>query len=153
MNWYWTQNISDAGVNGTPILPGDNSDTYIVTVNAQPVNERHLTFTVTDSTLGYYWCEIGNVTDVLLRPTTITPVCSTGSSQIMNCTDTEIANKHVVMALCAVINSPFSPSPLPSPCAAPLQISTALSQQNSFFSLQSAKTHITSLFTKVCALT
>ena len=41
----------------------------IVTVNAQPVNERHLTFTVTDSTLGYYWCEIGNVTGVSLRPT------------------------------------------------------------------------------------
>ena len=24
--WYWSQSASDAGVNGTAILPGDNSD-------------------------------------------------------------------------------------------------------------------------------
>ena len=34
----------------------------------------------------------------------------------MNCTDSQIANKHMYTATCAVINSPFSPSPLLTPC-------------------------------------
>ena len=116
LNWYWTQNVSDAGVNGTLISPGDSSDAYMVTVITQAINQRGLSFVVTNSTLGYYWCEIGNVSNVSLRPTTITPVCSAGSSQLMNCTDTEIANKHIHTAMCAVINSPFSPSLLLTPC-------------------------------------
>ena len=140
LNWYWTQNVSDAGVNGTLISPGDSSDAYMVTVITQAINQRGLSFVVTNSTLGYYWCEIGNVSNVSLRPTTITPVCSAGSSQLMNCTDTEIANKHIHTAMCAVINSPFSPSSILTPCAASQQISaspTTLSPPNSY-SLQTS---------------
>ena len=95
VNWYWTQDINDAGINGTALL--DHSSSYDVTMFG--TNHKQLHFTVSSSTLGYYWCEISNAVNVSLRPSTITPVClPTGSST--NCTDIQIATQHNFDTVC-----------------------------------------------------
>ena len=58
VTWYWTQNANDAGINGTAILINNNSHRTVV--NFGSTNKKQLSFTVTSTTQGYYWCEISN---------------------------------------------------------------------------------------------
>ena len=71
VTFCWTQNVSEAGVSGTAILPGDTSDNYQVDISFGITSPREICFTVSKSTQGYYWCEISNVVNVSLRPCTM----------------------------------------------------------------------------------
>ena len=95
VNWYWTQDISDAGINGTALQ--DQTINYDVTMFG--TNHKQLHFTVSSSTLGYYWCEISNAVNVTLRPSTITPVCLPNGSST-TCTDIQIAKQHNPYRVC-----------------------------------------------------
>ena len=118
VTWYWTQNVSMAGDRGTEILHGDASDNYQVTIFG--TNNRAIGFTVNESTLGYYWCEISNAVNVSLRPSTITPVClPMNNSQQNKCTSEQISNLHHDDTECAEKDSPtvINRPPLPTSCA------------------------------------
>ena len=115
--FYWTENVSEAGVSGTAILLGDTSHNYQVTSFGPSF--RDISFTVSESTLGYYWCEISNAVNVSLRPSTITPVCPPMSNS-QKCNSTHLLNDlHRFETVCAEENSPtvFSRPPLPTSCA------------------------------------
>ena len=117
--FYWTQNVSEAGVSGIAILPGNTSDNYQVDTPFGPNSFRELSFTVSESTLGYYWCEISNAVSVFVRPSTITPVYpSMNSSQ--KCNQSQIlSDLHLRELQCAEKNSPtvISRPPLPTSSA------------------------------------
>ena len=118
VNWYWTQNVSEAGVSGTAILSGNTSSNYQVTTVVSK-NNRQIRFTVSESTLGYYWCEISNAVNVSLRPSTITPVCPPMScSQHKKCNRIHVHTVYHNGDECAEENSPttFSRLPLPTSC-------------------------------------
>ena len=94
LTWYWTPNISNAGVSGLgiPILPEDNSDNYTAAVGPPDTHSKEIVFTVSNATLGYYWCEINNAS---LRPTTITPICLPMDATLPTCTiDSVFASHH-----------------------------------------------------------
>ena len=120
VTWYWTQNVGEAGVSGTAILPGNTSDNY--KFDTISTNNRQIGFTVNESTLGYYWCEISNAVNVSLRPSTITPVCPPmNSSQQKKCTTEHIKfDLHHTDTECAEEDSPkvFNRPPLPTNCGA-----------------------------------
>ena len=134
VTWYWTQNISEAGVSGTAILPGDTSDNYQVT--SFSTNNKEICFTVNESTLGYYWCEISNAVNVSLRPSTITPVCAPmNNSQQNQCTREHIQDDlHHHNTECAEEDSPtmINRPPLPNSCAgSPTLVSGCHNNDNS----------------------
>ena len=118
--FYWTQNVSEAGVSGTAILPGYcTSDNYQVdTLNFPGI--IYLNFIVSESTLGYYWCENSNAVNVSLTPSTITPVCPPMSSS-QKCDEKHVLSDHIGTE-CAEENSPtvISRPPLPTSCAGTL---------------------------------
>ena len=119
VTWYWTQHVGEAGVSGTAILEGDTSKNYeVATIGT---NQKQLGFTVDNSTLGYYWCEISNAVNVSLRPSTITPVCPSMNSSHQNiCTLDHIRdNLHHEPDECAEASSPteISRHPLSTSCA------------------------------------
>ena len=128
VTFYWTQNVSEAGVSGTAILPGDTSDNYQVDTSLG-TSIRYLSFTVSESTLGYYWCEISNAVNVSLRPSTIIPVCPPINSSQMCDQQHIIKDLHHLRIECAEENSPtvISRPPLPTSCAMPTSLSTLLS--------------------------
>ena len=117
VTWYWTQNVCEAGVNGTAILPGDNRDSYAVTSFA--TNNRQISFRVSESsTLGYYWCEISNAMNVSLRPSTITPVLQPTNMSLVPCTNALVLLSHNTNPECAEEDSfpNVSRRPLPMSC-------------------------------------
>ena len=65
MTWYWTTNVCEAGVSGTAILPENMTDNYQFAGLFSP-GIRTVVFTVSSSTLGYYWYEISNAVNVSL---------------------------------------------------------------------------------------
>ena len=71
VNWFWTQNVSQAGINGTQILV----DMVPYTVTSFVPGLQKLLFEVNESTVGYYWCEITDA-GMDVRPSGIVPVCS-----------------------------------------------------------------------------
>ena len=111
VTWYWTQNFSDAGIRGEEILPGSSGSVY--TVSVFNTHMKHLTFSVLNSSLGYYWCEISNAVNVSLRPSTITPICAQQASS--RCNESYILGIHHIEDECAMENSPlaFNRPPLP----------------------------------------
>ena len=124
VTWYWTQNVCEAGFNGTAILPGDTSDNYqISTIGSY--NNKQIGFTVTGSTLGYYWCEISNAVNVSLRPSTITPVLQPTNMSLVPCTNALVQTSHNSNPECAEEDSPtvISHPPLPSSCVPPQLVS------------------------------
>ena len=118
VTWYWTQSACDAGVSGTAILPGDPSDAYEVNTIGSPHN-RQISFIATNSTLGYYWCEISSAVNVSLRPSTITPVLQPTNTSLPLCTNQNIQLLHNTNPECAAEGSPivYTRTPLPSSCA------------------------------------
>ena len=119
--FYWTQNVCEAGVSGTAILPGDTSDNYQVDTLGFP-GIISLNFTVNESTLGYYWCEISNGMNVSLRPSTVTPVYPPMSSS-QKCDEKHIlSDLHHIGTECAEESSPtvISRPHLPTSCAGTL---------------------------------
>ena len=119
VTWYWTNNVNEAGVNGTAILPEDGCGNY--QLGSISTNNKQIGFIVSESTLGYYWCEISNAVNVSLRPSTITPVClPMSSSQQNKCNTSHISAHHHRDAIeCAEEGSPtvITRSPLPTSCA------------------------------------
>ena len=106
VTWYWSRCVHDAGVNGTAILPEDNSDAYRVQVSNYRASNQ-LIFRVTNSTLGYYWCEISSAVNVSLRPSIITPVLNRTS--LPECTNYSvlIAHNYKFGPECAAKDSPI----------------------------------------------
>ena len=115
VTWYWSQCVHDADVNGTAILPGDYRDAYSI---AGVGNYQMVSFFVTDSTLGYYWCEISSAVNVSLRPSIITPVLQPTNTSLPNCTSHTVRNAHNYGPECAAEGSPtnYTRVPLPSYC-------------------------------------
>ena len=115
VTFYWTQNICEAGVSGTAILPGDTSGNYQVDASLGP-SFRVISFTVSESTLGYYWCEISTAVNAPLRPSTITPICQP-MSNLKKCNGLYILH-HRTRPECAEENSPtvISRPPHPTSC-------------------------------------
>ena len=114
--WYWTQSACDAGVSGTPILPGDTSDAYDFADFG--TSNRQISFTASASTLGYYWCEISNAVNVSIRPSIITPVLQPTNTSLPLCTNSIVLLLHNIMSECAAVGSPvvYPRTPLPSSC-------------------------------------
>ena len=126
VTWYWSQSVCDAGINGTAILPGDSSDAYAATMAKDP-NNVHIKFIVTQSTLGYYWCEISNAVNVSLRTSTITPVLQpTTNTSLPLCTTEFVTNLHTHTPVCAAAVGP--PVLYTSICTPPLSSSDTVSQ-------------------------
>ena len=91
VTWYWSRCAHDAGIKGTAILLEDNRDAYWVDwfrnydVIKYYTHDR-LFFRVTDSTLGYYWCEISsNTGNMSFRPSLITPVLQPTNKSLPEC--------------------------------------------------------------------
>ena len=112
ITWFWSQNVSEAGVSGIEILSCDSA--YQITQFNQSIG---ITFTVNESMLGYYWCEISNAVNVSLRPSTITPVCPPMNHSQQKCDHFHVNNHHTPE--CAEADSPtmISRPPLPTSCA------------------------------------
>ena len=94
VTWYWSQCVHDAGVRGTAILLEDNRDDFFVLHSHimyydGSTTRRYsdgLVFRVTDSTLGYYWCEISSNTDNMsFRPSLITPILQPTNTSLPEC--------------------------------------------------------------------
>ena len=119
VTWYWSQCVHDAGVSGTAILPGGNSDDYWVQMSNNRASSQ-LFFQVTDSTLGYYWCGISSAVNVSLRPSIITPVLQPTNTSLPECTTHSVQTAHnfKLGPECAAEGSPtiYSRVPLPSFC-------------------------------------
>ena len=115
VTWYWSQCVHDGDVNGTAILPGDYNDAYEFGVGKY---YQSISFFVTDSTLGYYWCEISSAVNVSLRPSIITPVLQPTNTSLPDCRYHSIHNAHNHGPECAVEGSPtnYTRVPLPSYC-------------------------------------
>ena len=113
----WSQSACDAGINGTAILPGDTSDAYEVSTLGSASN-RQISFTVTQSTLGYYWCEISNAVNVSLRTSAITPVLQPTNTSLPLCTGSHVTAIHNTNPECAAVGSAivYTHTPLPSEC-------------------------------------
>ena len=114
VSWFWTQNVSQAGINGTQIIA--SMTPYIVTGFIS--GYKKLLFQVSESTVGYYWCEITDA-GVDVRPSGIVPVCSNESlPQCPNPYETYPLNPHIE---CAIQASTFivSHSGLPTDCTVP----------------------------------
>ena len=116
ITWYWTQNVTEAGINGTPIATGNGF--RLIEISS---STKLISFTVTESKLGYYWCAINAAMNISLRPSTITPICLPPTSLPNKCTNAHIINNlHHISSKCAVQNSTmvFARPPLPTSCSA-----------------------------------
>ena len=91
VTWYWSRCDQGAGVNGTAILPGDTSDDYWVLVSKN-LAFIQLIFQVTNSTQGYYWCEISSAMKVSLKPSIVTPVLK--ATSLPECTNYSVRMAH-----------------------------------------------------------
>ena len=87
VTWYWSRCDQDAGVNGTAILPEDRTDAYGIQQSHASfsinITSSALAFQVTNTTLGYYWCEVNSsssrpsiIAHVLQPTNTSLPVCT-----------------------------------------------------------------------------
>ena len=63
ISWYWTRDPCKAGVNGTVISTANYSDSYTLLPNLS-----NLSFTVSESTVGYYWCATNITPGPVLQP-------------------------------------------------------------------------------------
>ena len=129
VSWFWTRNVSQAGITGTQILEGMGPHT----VTGFVPGYKKLLFLVNESTVGYYWCEITDA-GVNVRPSSIVPVCS--DSSLPQCPNPYENYPHNVNSECAVQDANFtvSHSGLPTDCAVPPSPSTILGliSHNSF---------------------
>ena len=125
MTWYWSQCVHDAGVNGTAILPGDNSDAYgIEQIQYHLLDDlrinNDLHFLVNNSTLGYYWCKISsNYNVVSIRPSLIAPVLKPTNTSLIECAFSSVYYyTKQLKSECAGEGSPtiYTRTPLPSFC-------------------------------------
>ena len=60
----WLFRAGMHGVSGLGILPEDNSDNYTAVVGPPDTHSKEIVFTVSNATLGYYWCEINNASSL-----------------------------------------------------------------------------------------
>ena len=97
VTWYWTQTASDAGINGITIL---QSPQHTV-IDFGSTNMKQISFIVSSSTQGYYWCEISNAVNVPLKPSTITPVLLTNKASLPYCTFTHVLSLSNTVPECA----------------------------------------------------
>ena len=112
--WLWSRSKEQAGSNGTLIISNSQQSVYKILQHV-----HHLTIKVTESTLGYYWCEIRNAVNVSLRPTTITPVCPPRDNCLPQCTTQAVSRLHSNVSTCVETNNYSRPSlpdcTIPSP--------------------------------------
>ena len=111
--WYWTTIHGEAGVSGTEII-SSASGPYTIRKNAGSTTT--LDFNVTESSLGYYWCQISGVhVSVMssLRSSLITPVCTICTNSTNKCIRQSIINNHYNNYECA---QEFPRPPLPALC-------------------------------------
>ena len=113
VTWYWSQCVHDAGVSGTAILPDNNS--YLIQISNNQASTE-LIFQVTNSNLGYYWCEISSA----LRPSIITPILQPTNTSLPECTNhfVQVNHNYRLGPECAAKGSPtiYPRAPLPSFC-------------------------------------
>ena len=118
VTWYWSRCVHDAGIKGTAILPGDTTDVFGVDVFGYGNYYQRVSFLVTNSTQGYYWCEISSAVNVSLRPSIITPVLNlTSLPECMSQSEIDSHN-YKLGPECAGEGSPtiYPHVPLPSFC-------------------------------------
>ena len=115
--WYWSRCDQDAGVNGTAILYEDRSDVHGIEqyFSSDNITQSTLIFIVTNTTLGYYWCEVNSSSS---RPSVITPVLQPTNTSLPKCTFRSVLLNHNFGLECAAVGSPivFPHVPLPSFC-------------------------------------
>ena len=105
VTWYWSRCVHDGDVNGTAILPGDYWNAYRIEIFGAG-NYQSVSFFVTNSTLGYYWCEISSAVNVSLRPSIITPVLQPTNTSLPECTTYSVKIAHNYGTECSVEGSP-----------------------------------------------
>ena len=107
--WLWSRSKNHAGSNGTLIVSNSHQNVYKILQHV-----HHLTINVTESTLGYYWCEIRNAGGMSLRPTTITPVCPPQDDDCLpQCTTQAVSRLHSNVLTCAEATGNYSRPSLP----------------------------------------
>ena len=114
VTWFWTTDVCDAGVSGTAILPKDTNDSYELSTLGT-TNNKQISFTGSNSTLGYYWCEISSAVNVSLRPSIITPVLQPTNTSLPLCTNQNVQLLHNTNPECAAVGSPIVYTRIPSP--------------------------------------
>ena len=95
VSWFWTQNVSQAGINGTQILP----DVAPYTVTTYIPGFPTLLFQVNEFTVGYYWCEITDA-GVDVKPSAIAPIVS--NCLLPSCSDPYETVPHNFHSMCAL---------------------------------------------------
>ena len=116
--WYWSRCVHDAGVSGIPILPRDYSDAFLIQTNQNKnTYTNQLIFIPTNSTLGYYWCEISSNAGDSFRLSPITPVLEPSNTSLPQCNTYDLYFAHNHRSDCAIEGSPhITHAPLPSFC-------------------------------------
>ena len=128
VTWYWSQCVNDAGIKGTAILLENNRDEYYTYHSYSSYPSKHtetfqyasILFRVTESTQGYYWCEISsNTTAVTFRPSLIAPVLQSTNKSLPECSLYGGYSYLHNVPECATKGSPtvYTQIPLPSFCA------------------------------------
>ena len=122
VTWYWSQCVNDAGTKGTAILLENNRDEYIYSNYSYSNTEKFASifFRVTESTQGYYWCEISsNTINMTFRPSLIAPVLQTTNKSLPECSQYGVYSFSHNVPECATKGSPtvYTQIPLPSFCA------------------------------------
>ena len=112
-NWYHTLDPAQAGISGGLIVSDGNPYTLDSTLGPNSL----LSFTVSNDTIGFYWCVISRSTPIPLRPSTITPVCMNYNNSLSDCPQSfPLINQHRSISECADANVAFTRASLPINC-------------------------------------
>ena len=125
VTWYWSQCVNDAGTKGTAILLENNRDEYLYTYyfnyrNTEIFRTDTIFFRVTESTQGYYWCEISsNTINESFRPSLIAPVLQSTNKSLPEFSLYGLYSDLYNVPECATKGSPtnYTQISLPSFCA------------------------------------
>ena len=112
-NWYHTLDPAQAGISGDLIINDGNPYTLDSIFGSNSL----LTFTVSNNTIGFYWCVITSYTPIPLRPSTITPICMNYNNSLSECPQSfSLNDQHRTISECADENILFTRAHLPTNC-------------------------------------
>ena len=112
-NWYHTLNPVQAGISGDLIVGDGNPYTLHSILGSNSL----LSFTVSNDTIGFYWCVIASYTPIPLRSSTITPICMNYNNSLSQCPRSfPLNDHHHDISECADANVSFTRASLPTNC-------------------------------------
>ena len=113
-HWYHTLDSTQAGKTGNSIV--NDGKPYTIDSNFHGPNSG-LSFKVSNSTVGFYWCVITTSNSVSLRPSTVTPICSFYNNSLPSCPlSFSLDNQHHYDVECADANITYHRELFPTDC-------------------------------------